>query len=86
VFYNRGMASFDPKLTRRAEQLMHRLERLSADSRYAHQASGLRGAIIRVLDTKGQQNKFTDEGWMRELVLRGERILVEAARQIPDSD
>jgi hypothetical protein len=32
-----------------ARQLVSRLERLSADSYYAHQASGVRGALLREL-------------------------------------
>lgn len=76
----------DRKLARRAKRLVGRLERLSADSSYAHQASGLRGAIIRGLDTRKQAGKFSDEAWMWAMVERGENILVEAARQIPESE
>ena len=65
--------------------VVRRLERLSADSSYAHQASGLRGAIIRGLDVRKQNSRFSDEMWMWDLVDRAERILIEAAQQIPDS-
>jgi hypothetical protein len=80
------MANSDWKLARRASKIVRRLERLSADSSYAHQASGLRGAIIRGLDARKQDSRFRNEGWMQELVDRGERILIKAARQIPDSE
>ncbi|MFN2144658.1 MAG: hypothetical protein ACK2T7_04860 [Anaerolineales bacterium] len=76
----------DQILSRRAKRLVHRLERLSADSSYAHQASGLRGALIRGLDARNDAGVFADPGWMRAMVEEGEQILIEAARQIPDSE
>jgi hypothetical protein len=80
------MMTSDRKLIRQAKLLANRLECLSADSSYAHQASGLRGAIIRSLAAREETGVFTDSGWLWGLVERGEKILVEAARQIPESD
>ncbi len=76
----------DQNLARRAQRLVKRLERLSADSSYAHQASGLRGALIRGLAARNDSGVFADAGWMWAMVEKGERILIEAARQIPDSE
>lgn len=38
------------KHTHTARLLLSRLERLSADSHYAHRASGLRGSLLRYLE------------------------------------
>lgn len=86
MIYNMAMSSEDFKLISRAKRLVARLERLSSDSSYAHQASGLRGAILRGLDARKQEGSLADPAWMMMLVERGEMILIEAARQIPDPD
>jgi len=47
------------------EQLIHlllsRLERISADSIWAHRASGIRGALLRLLNNKGYTNSHEQE-------------------------
>jgi hypothetical protein len=65
--------------------LLDRLARLSADSHWAHRASGIRGAILRArLQVKqGEAVGQKDELW--ELVDQGFLILKRAASEIPDS-
>lgn len=68
--------------------LAARLERLSADSHWAHRASGLRGALLRCLDELENQPKMNPQAAARldELVYRGELILIKAARLIRTPD
>lgn len=65
------------KLLKNAHILLARLERLSADSIWAHKASGLRGSLIRCLEGG-------DESKLKILVEQGFELLVNAAREIPD--
>ena len=66
-----------------AKQLISRLERLSADSYWAHQASGVRGALLR-----GVQR--IEDGWvspagiahLEALIQRGFYILEQAAHEL----
>jgi len=67
-------------------QLVARLERLSADSYWAHQASGVRGSLLKYLE-KLESNgnlKFSEtESLEFELLLmHGYRLLERAARQL----
>jgi hypothetical protein len=71
-----------------AHHLLHRLERLSADSVWAHRASGLRGSLLRCVDQieadQGNQSTVTQETWnqLGDLITRGFSILEKAAREI----
>lgn len=58
--------------------LLTRLERISVDSYWAHQASGLRGALLRALEMmeNGSQDSKPDL-----LIAKGFEILKEAARE-----
>lgn len=58
------------------EMLVNRLERLSADSYWAHQASGVRGSLLRVIDS-GQ----VDPSRVNQLVEKGFEFLEKAARE-----
>lgn len=60
--------------------LLERLERISADSVWAHRASGVRGALLTVMEQveKGQQVDDTDLEW---LIAYGFQILESAARE-----
>lgn len=58
------------------EMLVTRLERLSADSYWAHQASGVRGSLLRVIDS-GQ----ADSSQVNLLVEKGFEFLEKAARE-----
>jgi hypothetical protein len=70
------------------QQLAQRLERLSADSHWAHQASGLRGALLRCLEEAKNQVEIDPQTALRlaQLVQRGQWILVKAARLIRTPD
>jgi hypothetical protein len=59
-----------------ARVLIARLERLSADSYWAHRASGVRGSLLRwVEDDQG------DAGQGRDLINYGFEVLEKAARE-----
>jgi len=66
--------------------LIARLERLSADSYWAHRASGLRGSLLRCLETieiSGYQEQSTPEiEHLDALVKDGFEMLTNAAREI----
>lgn len=66
-----------------ANLLVSRLERLSADSYWAHQASGVRGSLLRLLDRYQQIGHLTDQEWRHlENDLRlGYHLLALAARE-----
>jgi hypothetical protein len=61
-------------------QLVGRLERLSADSAYAHQASGVKGSLLRYLDG-GELDQGQQED-LERLMVMGFEILERAAREI----
>ena len=65
--------------------LASRLERLSADSRYARRASGLRGNILKVLD-EADVGVFIADSRLDLLTNTGFDILRKAAEDIPDMD
>jgi hypothetical protein len=71
-----------------AHQLLVRLERLSADSYWAHRASGLRGSLLKCMEqieTARDKNQVVDgETWQKadNLILKGFWILEKAAREI----
>jgi len=71
---------------KRARILLSRLERLSADSSWAHRASGLRGSIIRILNN--QDVLSGDEGiiTLEILLKQGFDLLTRAAKEIPDCE
>ncbi|HUH96588.1 MAG TPA: hypothetical protein VLZ89_04465 [Anaerolineales bacterium] len=60
--------------------LLTRLERVSADSYWAHRASGIRGALLRALDRieAGQQ---VDQSALRRWMDQGFQILGQAAQE-----
>jgi hypothetical protein len=63
-------------------QLIHmlseRLERLSADSIWAHRASGVRGALLRQIEMT-ERNRPHDDDRLNALITIGFHILEEAA-------
>ena len=70
-----------------AHRLAARLERLSADSIWAHRASGVRGSLLRWLDAN-ESNLEPPDGELRQLdqlVVRAFEILTLAAREIKES-
>lgn len=60
--------------------LLARLERISADSVVAHRASGVRGAMFRVLDQLEKQEQASDEE-VKRLIESGYILLHKAARE-----
>jgi hypothetical protein len=73
-------------LLERAEMALHYLERLSADSPWAHRASGLRGSLWAALQAVADQR---DADFFTRLEKRVELaywMLENAAREIPDPE
>jgi hypothetical protein len=68
-----------------AHRLVAHLERLSADSYWAHRASGLRGALMRSLERleNGDGDEREETARLSRLFERGFEILRRAAREIP---
>jgi hypothetical protein len=62
-------------------RLSDRLERLSADSTYAHQASGLRGTYLRYID-RIEAGADMDDTELDQLIEFGFEILNLAAKEI----
>jgi hypothetical protein len=69
------------------KRLTERLEHLSADSAYAHRASGLRGSLLRSIDRleAGENVSGEDQARLNELVGYGFKILELAAKEIGKS-
>ena len=65
--------------------LAKRLERLSVDSIWARRASGLRGSVIKALDSVENGEKVSPEH-LDVLIERSFEILRSAAREIPDAE
>lgn len=65
--------------------LAQRLERLSVDSIWARRASGLRGSLIKVLDSVDAGEAVSPEH-LDLLIERSFEILRNAAREIPDAE
>lgn len=60
--------------------LLSRLERISADSVLAHRASGIRGAMLRMVETleKGKTGSNTE---VQKLIENGYSVLEKAAEE-----
>lgn len=69
----------DKTIRKKSHQLLDRLERISADSPWAHQASGVRSALAKSL---AGENPTREE--IENLLHLGYRILEKAASEIPD--
>jgi hypothetical protein len=71
-----------------AKYVLSMLERLSADSAWAHQASGLRGSILHAIDRMENdpdpEKHFAELERLERLVDEGYAILKLAARAIPE--
>lgn len=65
--------------------LTTRLERLSVDSIWARRASGLRGSLIRALESMDTDERASPEA-LDLLIERSFEILRNAAREIPDAE
>jgi hypothetical protein len=60
--------------------LTERLERISADSIWAHRASGVRGSLLRLLD-EGEKGHQPDPIVLSLVVTTALHILTQAAKQ-----
>jgi hypothetical protein len=70
----------DRALLLKAELLLDRLERISADSPWAHQASGIRASLARHIS-----RVEPDIQAIQALMESGFQVLENAAGEIPDS-
>lgn len=77
------MASTEKELAL-AKMLLSGLERLSADSQWAHRASGLRGSLLKLLDQAERDGEImnSDKARLDSLIEGGFIILENAAREI----
>lgn len=77
----------DEKDTELIKRLVERLEHLSADSSYAHRASGLRGSLLRTLERieAGGQLDQEDQARLVEALEHGFVILELAAKEVGGS-
>ncbi len=66
------------------KRLIERLEHLSADSTYAHRASGLRGSLLRYAERieSGDRLDRDDHAQLDQLVEYGFEILILYAKEI----
>jgi len=70
----------DDDLFRLLRLLLARLERISADSISAHRASGVRGAMLRLMEQLENGQEIEDQT-LQALVKYGFQILEDAARE-----
>ena len=71
-----------------AHMLITRLERLSADSVWAHRASGMRGSLLRQVElvkNEGTPGNDVNLAFLEDLFKSAYSILANAAREIPDT-
>ena len=80
------MSPDQEKLIFNAKILVSRLERLSADSHWAHRASGLRGSLLRTLKRAEKSLDPDSFELLENLIPQGQDILTNAAKEIPDID
>lgn len=61
--------------------LLARLERISADSHWAHRASGLRGALLRVMENMENDGQI-ERRKVEQLVTTSYKILENAGKDL----
>lgn len=80
VKYGSDMKSkITPQQQKLAQSLLYLLERISADSHWAHRASGVRASLAKALD-----DQTVPAERIGELIGMGFDILEKAAREIPE--
>lgn len=67
------------------KRLIERLERLSADSTYAHQASGLRGSLLRITE-RIENGAGVNMDELEGVIESGFEILNNAAKELGGSN
>jgi hypothetical protein len=65
-----------------SRRLVYLLERLSADSHWAHRASGVRGALLRAIQAADGGSEPLDLDSLNRLNQAGRMLLVRAAREM----
>ena len=86
--YNKRMKNWKNDV-KTAKMIAARLERLSADSVWAHRANWLRGSLLRQLYLIEHQEKEPGQNLMDQLsqsIVQGYAILSHAAKEIPDTE
>jgi hypothetical protein len=68
-----------PRQTQLAQILLNRLEKISPDSPWAHQASGVRASIAKILSRSTPDQQSLDK-----LMELGFEVLEKAAVEIPE--
>ena len=68
-----------------AETLLKRLEKISADSSWAHQASGVRASIAKILTHEKLKPGSSSLQALEDLIRLGFEVLESAAGEIPDN-
>lgn len=63
-----------------ARMLLARLERISVDSIWAHRASGIRGALLKLIDS--QDNALADDFNSKEIIKTSFWILEHAGKEL----
>jgi len=63
-----------------ALMLLARLERISADSIWAHRASGIRGALLKLIDSN--ENEPTENINSKEIIKKSFWILEHAGKEL----
>jgi len=63
-----------------ARMLLARLERISVDSIWAHRASGIRGALLKLIDS--QENALADDFNSKEIIKTSFWILEHAGKEL----
>lgn len=77
------MPEQDERLIAQANLLISRLERLSADSTWAHRASGVRGALLKDLSAlENDPFAITDRNRLQANLEWGFWLLERAAREL----
>ena len=71
----------EESIRKKSQLLLNRLERISADSAWAHQASGVRASLAKCLT---REDCSAEE--ISALLLLGFQILEKAAGEIPEDD
>ncbi|MFZ2098430.1 MAG: hypothetical protein WAV05_17500 [Anaerolineales bacterium] len=68
------------------KRLIDRLEHLSADSSFAHRASGLRGSLLRYMDRleTGERMDNQEQANLDQLLEYGFEILILSAKEMGD--
>ncbi len=89
VDYSQGMSFPESPVLATARLLVARMERLSADSHWAHRASGLRGSLLRAIELVDQAAPADQEillSALEQLNQHGFALLTRAAHEIRPPD